>query len=127
MWCPLMRKHLFNHLLWSVFQSSLALHISIYKFPMEICVQHPRIALYRDALYTCSLTCECSSLLYFFVLRVSESHSDILMYPLGHFFQFTRPFQPHAVYLQLNFKLTNNLKPQKKYFIYTCLLRQWFT
>ena len=45
MWSTLMKRHLFNHLLWSVFQSSLTLHITSYKFSMDLCVHQLFIIL----------------------------------------------------------------------------------
>ena len=39
MWSPLARRHLFNHLLWFVFQSSL--HITYNNIMMDLCVQLP--------------------------------------------------------------------------------------
>ena len=38
MWSPLMRRHFFNHLLWSVFHSSNTSHITIYKFSKDLSV-----------------------------------------------------------------------------------------
>ena len=51
MWSPLMKQHLFNHILRSVFQSLYILHITSSQFSMDLCVQFP-----CTALYTCSLT-----------------------------------------------------------------------
>ena len=42
---PLMRRHLFNHLLLSVFQSPYTLHITSYKFSKDLCVQLPCTAV----------------------------------------------------------------------------------
>ena len=55
MWCPLMRRHLFNHLLWSVFQSSYITHITIYSSHKTSVCSFP-----CSDLYNCSLTCGCS-------------------------------------------------------------------
>ena len=46
---PLIRRHLFNHLLWSAFQSAYTLHITSYKFSMDLCVQ--LLLLWRNHQY----------------------------------------------------------------------------
>ena len=50
-----MRRHLFYHLIWSVFQSSYITHITSYNSLRTYVSSFP-----CTALYTCSLTCGCS-------------------------------------------------------------------
>ena len=57
---PLMRRHLSNHLLWSVFQSSYT--FTHYKFSMDLCVQLSMYSLVKFSNYP-SLVCRCLELL----------------------------------------------------------------
>ena len=86
--------------MWSPFQSPFMVCISViihfthssYKFSMNLCVLLP-----CTALCTCSLTCGCSSLSYFF---------DLWVYSLA-----TRPYESSSIY-QLYYLTTTRIRTQ---------------